>query len=121
MKSFKFRGCEVHSLSISSWGDRQDVGYFHPGVGIFLCPEKGKRLGLDWQEIILHEFTHYLQWVKGKEKMEALGLGVEIPQWVKAHYPEHTWILEAEAFWVQEQWKEGPKVVSLLLEDLEEY
>jgi hypothetical protein len=69
-----------------------------------------------WEEILLHEYVHFLQELKGGYRtMVPLGLVVPIKKrkLQKIGYPESEWVLESEAFWVQKR----PGVLKTILPD----
>lgn len=79
------------------------------------CPQVYRNIpSNEWKRTLIHEYTHYLQWRKGNW-IRPLPLMLEgnlnIPAFVKRVYREEDWVIESEAFWVQEH----PK----LLQELE--
>lgn len=69
------------------------------------CPDVYKYTANNyWQHILVHEYTHYLQWRKG-HWVEPLLLfpqdNLEVPDLVKEVYRKEDWGIETEAFYVE--------------------
>lgn len=57
-----------------------------------------------WKCILVHEYTHYLQWRKGSWKEPILLFpkgSLEVPKLVKRVYRPEDWAVETEAFYVE--------------------
>jgi hypothetical protein len=106
----------IRKRNTNSFLSKTSLGYYNPTFGEWdiHIPENqlemdlasmyscGKRSGVNWDDVLFHEYIHFLQHSKGCwGDLIPLGLGsIPMTRAFKEYYPQESWLIEAEAHWI---------------------